>query len=107
MDNERGTSGPVAPPTIWPYRLAEAAGVIIFVYGLATNAIWIILLGVVIFAGSYVVYNHNRRQKSSNEIYAGDTSGGYSYDHRRDDDRDDRSDSDSGGDGGGDGGGGD
>jgi uncharacterized membrane protein YgcG len=97
----------------WPYRLAEGAGLVILIYGLAASAWWIAIGGAAIIIAAYATYPRKHRRSDDGDgtaVYLGSDGHRDRHDRdRRDDDNDadDSSGDSGGGDSGGDGGGGD
>jgi uncharacterized membrane protein YgcG len=97
----------------WPYRVAEGAGLVILIYGLAASVWWIAIAGAAIIIAAYAAYPRRHRRSNDGDgtaVHLGSDGHRDRHDRdRRDDDNDaDDSGGDSGGgDSGGDGGGGD
>jgi hypothetical protein len=93
----------------WPYRVAEGAGLIMLIYGLAASVWGIAIAGTAIIIAAYAAYPRRHRRGNDGDgtaVYL--VSDGHRDRHDRDRTDDDNDADDSGGgDTGGDGGGGD
>jgi hypothetical protein len=63
MDVEVTVEASKTRPVLWPYRLVEALGLMAVLYGLASDAWWIAILGAVTIAVIYAVFRkrHGRQ----------------------------------------------